>query len=127
MSQLKHLFGYLPLLILSIFSLQPTFAFTRDLQCFVPGECNNGQLLSVQATANEFKCLDICQLNRNCAWFSFNPESGSCLLFASCLNFDESLCPLCVNGQKECTIPEPICQTEGFCLGNVTHTEYNVR
>ena len=102
-------------------------ASEQDYQCFVPGECMFSQHIEIVVSKDEFQCLESCQNNVNCTWFTFYPDDyGTCQLFASCGKIDDTLCPLCKTGQKECTIPEPVCWIQGHCLGNVTHTETNI-
>ena len=98
-----------------------------DLQCFLPGECTNSTLLSFQTTTDQYECLDNCKSQANCTWFTFKLETKVCLLFETCGNVDATLCPQCVSGQRECSPPEPICWVQGYCHGNVLHTEDNIR
>ena len=100
----------------------------QDYQCFVPGECIFSQHIDILASKDEFQCLELCQNNVNCTWFTFYPDdSASCQLFATCGSISDTLCPQCITGQKECSSPEPVCWVQGHCLGNVTHTESNIR
>ena len=78
----------------------------KDLQCFVHGECTNGTLLTPQSSSNEYECLDTCKSKTNCTWFTFYPASKACFLFETSGSLVEALCPLCLSGQKECTVPE---------------------
>ena len=98
-----------------------------DFQCLVPGECIFSQNFDILAAKEEIQCLEMCQNNANCTWFTFYPETDICQLFVSCGSIDDTYCPLCTTGQKECSIPEPVCWVEGLCLGNVTHTEEKIR
>ena len=98
-----------------------------DYQCFVPGECIFSQNFDILAAKEEIQCLELCQNNDNCTWFTFYPETNICQLFDSCGSIDDKKCPLCKTGQKECSIPDPVCWVEGLCLGNVTHTEEKIR
>ena len=100
---------------------------TEDLQCFLPGECTNSTLLSFQTTTDQYECLNICKSQAKCTWFTFKLETKVCLLFETCGNVDATLCPQCVSGQRECSPPEPICWVQGYCHGNVLHTEDNIR
>ena len=103
-------------------------ASEQDYQCFVPGECIFSQQIDIVASKDEFQCLELCQNNANCTWFTFYPDnSGSCQLFASCGAISDTLCPLCITGQNECSLTKPVCWIQGDCLGNVTHTESNIR
>ena len=99
-----------------------------NYQCFVPGECIFSQHINIVVSKDEVQCLQLCKNNLNCTWFTFYPDDfGSCQLFSNCESIDDSQCPLCITGQEECSIPEPVCWVQGHCLGKVTHTESNVR
>ena len=102
-------------------------AQTIDFQCLITGECQNGQHLDLKYSYNEFDCLEICKNNPLCTWFTFYPTSETCHLSVGCANVDKAQCPLCVSGQTECLVPEPICNVGGQCLGNVLHIEENKR
>ena len=82
-----------------------------DPKCFVPGECTYDQPLVILSIDDEFKCLDRCQVNINCTWFTYNPEATTCRLFHACVIFDEKVCPDCISGQKECY--DPACLKQG--------------
>ena len=98
-----------------------------ESQCFIPGECIFSQSIGIFSSKDEIQCLEMCQNNVNCTWFTFYPETEICQLFVSCGSIDDKLCPICITGQKECSIPEPVCWVEGVCLGNITHTQENIR
>ena len=85
-----------------------------DLKCFVSGQCTNTENLDILSVDDEFKCLDECHNLSKCTWFTFNPESKSCVLFSNCVKIDESSCPLCLSGQREC--PDPVCWVQGMLL-----------
>ena len=98
-----------------------------DYQCLVPGECIFSQSIGILPSKDKIQCLELCQNHVNCNWFTFYPETEICQLFVSCGSIDDKLCPICITGQKECSIPEPVCWVEGVCLGNITHTQENIR
>jgi hypothetical protein len=69
--------------------------------------------LDILPSKDEFQCLESCQENSNCTWFSFFPDSNFCQTFSSCKNIDETSCPNCISGQRECENPVPICFVQG--------------
>ena len=85
----------------------------KDLQCFISGECTNSQHLDVLTSEDEFQCLESCQNTANCTWFSFFPNSQGCHLMSSCGSIDDTFCPNCISGQRECEKPAPICFVKG--------------
>ena len=119
----KEALTFFTLTLLLLIGKCQSIATHSDLQCFLPGECTNGTLLTAQASTNEYECLDLCKSQANSTWFTFYPETNGCLLFESCGRVDETHCQLCLSGQKECSAPEPECWVQGFCHGNVIHTE----
>ena len=82
------------------------------------GECSDSFLLKTIRTKDKFSCLQKCQENKkeNCSWITFAPDAH-CLLLAECGNLNETLCPTCISGQKECLIPKPNCLVNGDCEG----------
>ena len=113
--------------LLFLADVRASNASEPDYQCSVPGECILSQHLDLVASKDELQCLELCKQEVNCTWFTFYPETGSCQMFTSCLGIDDSRCPLCLTGQRECSFPEPVCWVEGQCLGNVIHTEEKIR
>ncbi len=75
-----------------------------DLQCWVPGRCQ-GIYLDEASTDNSNSCLDLCQANEECQWFTY--DDGSCLLLGDCQQVDTS-CPHCISGQRQCSEHEGI-------------------
>jgi hypothetical protein len=84
-----------------------------NLKCFVSGECTNSQELEIIPSKDEFECLESCHQNINCTWFTFFPDSGVCHLLSSCGSIEETFCPNCISGQKECDNTVPICFVQG--------------
>jgi hypothetical protein len=109
--KMKFLFSVLLLLASGL----PNPGNCNDLQCFTSGECTNSQELEILLSEDEFECLDSCQQNTNCTWFSFFPNSNVCHLLSSCGRVEDTFCPNCISGQKECDNPVPVC----FAPGNV--------
>jgi hypothetical protein len=80
------------------------------------GECSDSELISTTVTKDEFSCLKKCHETGNCSWITFVPDVH-CLLMTDCNKLDATLCPSCVSGQKECSVPTPTCFVEGECEG----------
>ena len=55
--------------------------------------------LSLQDSAN--KCLEACQDEPECQFFSFNAGDSACTLSSDCQWVDET-CKDCVHGQRAC-------------------------
>ena len=107
----------------NIYFLSAVFLFVNannalevDLKCFVQGECTLSENIEIVSADDELKCLDRCQTKFNCTWFTFYPNSETCQLFSNCKNIEESFCPLCISGQKDC--PDPICGKQGMLTNN---------
>ena len=46
-------------------------------------------------------CLDACQSDPECQWFTYNFPTSACFLFSDCELFDET-CSECISGQRNC-------------------------
>ena len=97
----------------------PNMGDCNDLQCFISGECTNSQDVDTLPSNDEFQCLESCQKIANCTWFSFFPDSSVCHLMSSCGNIEDTFCPNCVSGQKECDNPTPVCFVKGNFYNNI--------
>ena len=92
-------------------------------QCFQPGECRDSDIVGVSTTTDEFACLDLCQTNQECEWFSFSTLTNLCLLFTDCQVLDVELCPECLSGQQGCIPDGPVCNIQGSCSGVLDRIE----
>ena len=99
--------------ILFLLTDLPNLGNCNDLQCFISGECTNSQGLDILPSRDEFQCLESCQQNANCTWFSFYPNSNLCQLFSICGSTEDTFCPNCISGQRGCDNPVPICFVQG--------------
>jgi hypothetical protein len=86
----------------------------NDLQCFISGECSNGQELDNLSSKNEFQCLESCQQTANCTWFSFHPDSSTCNLLSSCKTIEDATCLNCISGERECDNPKSVSFVPGI-------------
>ncbi len=80
----------------------------NDLQCFISGECSNGQELNILPSKDELQCLESCQQTANCTWFSFYPDSSTCNLLSSCATIEDTNCSNCISGERECDNPKSV-------------------
>ena len=98
-----------------------------DFQCSVPGECITVQHLTAISSLSQNQCLEQCQSDPDCKWFTYFPEGKTCHLFASCDSLDEEICQDCISGQAECSGVKLSCWVHGKCLGNILHTVNEIR
>ena len=55
--------------------------------CGASGTCQGYLLAPVKIAESAEDCLNLCQAEKDCAWFSFNSELKFCYLFQSCSEF----------------------------------------
>ncbi len=67
----------------------------------MPGLCN-GVLISVSNGVTKDDCLDECQTEDRCLWFTYDSDGALCELFEDCPELD-TLCQTCLSGQKQCS------------------------
>ncbi len=72
--------------------------------CFEAGTCQNGLYLAHDHLRDADECLNYCQSEPGCKWFSFDPSDGNiCVLTETCPNVTTSCAGSgCVRGQVEC-------------------------
>ena len=104
--------------VLFLFVALPNLGNCADLQCFISGECTNSDIIDIVPSNDEFECLENCQNNANCTWFTFYPDARGCLLVANCGDVEDTFCSNCVSGEKECEIPKPVCSVQGILFFN---------
>ena len=86
------------------------------LQCLTPGECLDSLILETAEITTPRKCLYHCQETTGCEWFTFYPDTKTCVVLSDCLRLNQtSYCPDCVSGEEEC--PEVVCGAKGKCIG----------
>ncbi|XP_059085062.1 uncharacterized protein LOC131882047 isoform X2 [Tigriopus californicus] len=89
---------------------------TRGIQCFVPGECLDSQILDARPTNTSRSCLSLCQGLAGCEWFTWYTDSKVCTSLSGCLSLTEEKCGSnCISGEQECT--EIQCGIQGRCYG----------
>ncbi len=71
--------------------------------CFEEGECTESLLLDqVDGVEDEQVCLDLCQENNDCEYFTYYADDGTCMILANCENFSTDTCSNCYSGGKNC-------------------------
>ena len=68
--------------------------------CRHQGSCK-GITIDIQIAKSEDYCLNLCQKESKCHWYSFDSENDVCALQEDCPEIDTS-CLSCSFGQKEC-------------------------
>ncbi len=82
-----------------------------DLVCNEPGQCL-GSFVGTDAAADLNDCLEQCQDNEDCQWWSYDFSDGLCLFTRDCPEVDD--CDTCVHGQTECEPFEGTTATPGI-------------
>jgi hypothetical protein len=99
-----------------LFLRQPT-----KLQCFVKGECQEGNYLGSSILANDSDCLDYCHQLKGCKWFTYRPSNKVCQAFLECAILNSSGCQDCISGEASCR-STGYCETKGMCTGSLLST-----
>ena len=71
------------------------------LACNVPGVCE-GVILTFKQAVSAEECLQLCQAEIGCSWFSYNADMIVCDLFESCSRLDQERVEF-VSGEAGCT------------------------
>ena len=91
--------------------------------CFQAGECRDSLYIEGELLSDEFSCLDLCNSDEQCNWFTFFPQLGFCQLFKECTTLDSEACPDCLSGERNCVPPEPVCWVRGECEGTIDRVD----
>ena len=93
-------------------------------QCDIQGECI-GDIVGVTSENSVIDCLNVCSEDvQDCAWFTFNLESGYCGLQITCGFIDAESCPTCISGESTCSPNDFLsCELPGMCLGTILHQD----
>ena len=102
----------LPLLLLTLFL--PELLLAQEPQCDVPGFCQ-GPLVGITIADSKADCIEYCQADSDCQWYSYDPADGACNAFSDCPSLETDACPNCVSGEDECEAYT--CFVPGECLG----------
>jgi hypothetical protein len=84
--------------------------------CFVSGSCVDSTLVAVTEPMDSRICLEDCQNQEGCNWFTYSDRLHFCELFNDCKSLDQD-CSDCVSGEVSC--PPYQCDIEGICLVNI--------
>ncbi|TRY69011.1 hypothetical protein TCAL_12017 [Tigriopus californicus] len=76
------------------------FAVQVSGECWIPGRCQ-GVLTNIIHSESKENCLETCQTDSECNWFTFDTSDGTCYHFNSCPTVDDS-CFTCVSGESSC-------------------------
>ena len=87
--------------------------------CFQRGECTDSFHLSSDFSSDEYSCLDSCNSEQLCNWFTFASAINFCKLLHNCSTVDVDKCPDCLTGQAGCLTQDPKCFVNGECRGNM--------
>ena len=71
--------------------------------CGVSGSCQGYLLAPVDIAESAEDCLNLCQAEKDCAWFSFNSQLKFCNLFQSCSDFLVDGHEYWVSGEVACS------------------------
>jgi len=73
-----------------------------DVACNRLGVCLGILIKDTFQTPNERVCEKQCQEDVDCEWFSYDPSISECLLFISCTEISEEVCPSCITSNRMC-------------------------
>ena len=72
-----------------------------ELKCWVTGQCKEEQF-ATNTTSSSEECLENCQSESECEWFTFNTKESSCSLYRNCSSLMG--CDSCISGNTECRV-----------------------
>ena len=87
--------------------------------CFQQGECRNSEHVSGHFATDEYDCLQLCNEEPSCQWFTFSPQLTFCELLHDCNILDSIICKDCLSGVRDCSPQDPQCWIQGECKGTV--------
>jgi hypothetical protein len=68
----------------------------------VPGECQ-GNVDHVEEASSQENCLELCQSDDNCHWFTYHSTTSACILYHDCDQVS-SECNECISGESSCQL-----------------------
>ncbi len=75
----------------------------KGQECFEEGKCMDSLMLDLLHNVEDLQdCLDACQGDPGCEYFTFFEEENSCLMLANCLHFSVDSCNDCYSGSSTC-------------------------
>jgi hypothetical protein len=105
-----------PIMVFSTSLILTFLGLTMAQDCFVPGGCVNSSLVAVSHPRDSQACLEDCQNQDGCNWFTYSEQLNFCELFNDCKSLDQD-CTDCVSGEVSCSVYQ--CNIEGICLVNI--------
>ena len=91
--------------------------------CYEKGECTGGNVIGVVPGESDYNaCLEICQANNNCKYFTYNHDVLTCFSFDSCPTISTDSCIDCHSGERACNYYRQ-CDAPGECNGGYLHSE----
>ena len=72
-----------------------------ELKCWVTGQCKEDPFATNTTTSSE-ECLEACQLESDCEWFTFDTKDSSCNLHKKCSSLIG--CETCISGNTKCRV-----------------------
>ena len=72
-----------------------------ELKCWVTGQCKEDPFATNITTSSE-ECLEACQLESDCEWFTFDTKDSSCNLHKKCSSLIG--CETCISGNTKCRV-----------------------
>ena len=95
-------------------------AVLAELQCSVPGQCVNSDLIQSEVEEDKYACHHQCKTNDACYWFTYNQEKGFCEQFGNCFNITDATCDTCITSEKDCDVYQ--CSLQGSCQVTISNT-----
>ena len=119
-------FVYSFIYIFCFLSFKESEYSSNRLGCFRLGKCLNHHHIAEDLSLNEFSCLELCNQNPLCNWFTFSRENLSCKQFKNCFISDSDICPSCLSGQQFCSFRKRQCWRQGtmFFVGWGAYLRY---
>jgi len=71
------------------------------LMKLTPGRCQN-KSLATNSTQSSKECLELCQTETACKWFTFDSSDSSCNMYGECN--DLIGCNTCTSGNFKCSL-----------------------
>ena len=93
-------------------ALSVTSNVKAQQQCYVSGQCTDGEPVGVSSEVAVGNCLATCKDTTGCTWFTYDKEGSVCWMLESC-SLEGETCPDCISGESSC----PICGLKGLCQG----------
>ena len=94
-------------------------------ECNINGQCF-GNFVTLTSASTEMECLQNCQANAECEWYSYLAGDQTCTLLKDCLYVDET-CGDCSSGSRTCSLTGMFQMANGLPMMFLLHQEYKNR